>query len=397
MSARTTPGPQGGMGAPGQEARAPGQGSQPAGAAGTGSLDLHLVADRGDFHLDLALGELRGVTALLGPNGSGKTTALTAVAGLQPLTGGHVRVDGAAWADHARRVHLPPERRSVGMVLADPLLFPHLTLLDNVAYGPRSRGMPRRAARARAAEELGRVGLGELTARKPSQVSSGQAQRATLARALATDPAVLLLDEPLSALDPQTRSRTRADLAARLQDYPGLTVLVTHDALDALTLGDRLVFLEDGRITQIGTPAEVIARPRSPYVAGIVGLNLVPGTLVQEPGGAGWALDLGGGSRLVLADAPEGARPGDHVLATINPAAITLFTGRPSASARNLWELEVAAVTVTGQRARVRLHGIPGIELVAEVTLSAVAELRIAAGATIWAGVKATEIEVYPA
>ncbi|MDO5740585.1 MAG: ATP-binding cassette domain-containing protein [Ornithinimicrobium sp.] len=373
------------------------------------SLDVHLVVDRGDFHLDLTLPALRGVTALLGPNGSGKTTALTAVAGLLRLTSGHVIASAATpavWADASRGLHLPVDRRSVGMVLADPLLFPHLTLLDNVAYGPRSRGMTRRAARARASAELARVGLAELAGRAPDQVSSGQAQRAALARALATDPAVLLLDEPLSALDPQTRSTTRADLSARLREYAGVTVIVTHDALDALTLGDHLVFLEGGRAVQSGTPAEVIARPRSPYVAGIVGLNLLPGTLLppQELQTSTSAapprvLDLGGGQRLVVADLPEGSRPGDAVFATINPEAVTLYTQRPAASARNLWQLEVGAVTVTGQRARVRC-AFPGptkAELVAEVTLRAVAELHIVAGQRLWASVKATEIHTYPA
>lgn len=279
------------------------------------------------------------------------------------------------------------------MVLADPLLFPHLCLLDNVAFGPRSRGMPRAAARARATEELGRVGLADLAGRRPSQVSQGQAQRAALARALATDPQLLLLDEPLSALDPQTRSATRADLAHRLRQFPGVTVLVTHDPLDALTLADELVFMEDGQVVQAGTPAEIIARPRSPYVAGVVGLNLVRGTLAP---GAPTRLALHGGGELVVAEAPAGAVPGTELLATLNPAAITLYTAPPAASARNLWRLEVVAVTVTGQRARVRLHGIPGTELVAEVTLGAVAQLGVSPGARLWAGVKATEVDVYP-
>lgn len=363
-------------------------------------LESRLVVDLGGFDLDLDLTAEQGVTALLGPNGSGKTTALKGLAGLHTLTAGHVRVGGTTWADTAARTHLPPERRSVGMVLADPLLFPHLSLLDNVAYGPRSRGMRPPAARSRATEELGRVGLGDLAGRKPAQVSQGQAQRAALARALATDPEVLLLDEPLSALDPQTRSVTRAELAQRLRDYPGVTILVTHDALDALTLADHLVFLDGGREIQAGSPAEVVSRPRSPYVAGVVGLNLLRGTLLPDcgdtPGTAKGLLDLGGGTHLVVADLPEGASPGDELLATINPAAVTLYTDRPAASARNLWELTVAAVTVTGQRARVRLHLIPGTDLVAEVTLPAVAELRITAGSRLWAGVKATEIEVYP-
>ncbi len=363
-------------------------------------LDAHVAVDLGGFDLDLVLDCPRGVTAVLGPNGSGKTTALKALAGLLPLAGGHVRVAGRTWADD--RTHLSPEDRSVGLVLADPLLFPHLSLLDNVSYGPRSRGMQRAAARGRAAEELEQVGLADLARRRPAQVSQGQAQRAALARALATDPELLLLDEPLSALDPQTRSTTRADLAHRLRDYAGVTVLVTHDPLDALTLADRLLFVEDGRVVQRGTPAEIVVRPRSTYVAGVVGLNLLRGACApgDVPG-----LVLPDGTGLVVAELPGAAGPGDELLATVNPAAVTLYTERPHASARNLWRLEVGAVTVTGQRARVRLHrpaeeagpGGPGLELTAEVTLPAVAQLGITVGTRLWAGVKATEVEVYPA
>lgn len=382
------------------------------------ALEARLAVDLGTFHLDVDLRCDRGVTAVLGPNGSGKTTALKAVAGLHTLTSGHVQVAGKRWADQRTRLHLPPEARSVGMVLADPLLFPHLSLLDNVAYGPRSRGMPRRAARERAAAELGRVGLAELVDRRPAQVSQGQAQRAALARALATDPAVLLLDEPLSALDPQTRSATRADLSHRLREFEGVTVLVTHDALDALTLGDRLVFLEEGRVVQSGTPAEVISRPRSPYVAGVVGLNLLSGTLVQErrvtsvaaatdvshrsgtsvedrSPAASSILDLGDGAQLVLAEAPDGVGAGEQVWATVDPEAVALFTRRPETSARNLWPLTVTAVTVTGPRARIHLTG--AVDLVAEVTLGAVAELELVAGREVWASVKATEVTAYPA
>lgn len=353
-------------------------------------LDAHLVVGLGDFTTDVALRCGRGVTALLGPNGAGKTTLLKAVAGLHRLTQGYVRVGGTTWSDAG--THLVPEARRVGMVLAEPLLFPHLSLLDNVAFGPRSRGAPTAAARGRAAEELARVGLAGLASRRPRQVSQGQAQRASLARALATDPAVLLLDEPLSALDPETRSQTRADLTHRLRAFDGVCLLVTHDPLDALTLGDALVFVEAGRVVQAGTPAEVIARPRSGYVAGVVGLNLLPGRLDADRRG----LDLGAGQRLELADVPAGLTAGAELLATVNPAALTLYTERPHASARNLWPLRIGALTVTGQRARVRLTGLP-TELVAEVTLAAVAELGLVTGAQVWAGVKATEIEVYPA
>jgi len=376
-------------------------------------LRADLRLDRGEFSVEVQLEAPAGVSALLGPNGSGKTTVLLALAGLLRADRADVEVGGRAWSGPG--VDLPPERRSVGLVLADPVLFGHLSLLDNVAFGPRSRGMPRRTARERAQEELERVGLGDLVSRRPGQVSSGQAQRAALARALATDPEVLLLDEPLSALDPQTRSRTRSDLATRLRDYPGVTLLTTHDPLDALTLADRLLFLEDGRITQTGTPGEVVARPRTAYVASLVGLNLLRGTLTHDgpdaPGagatdestlpGGGWTLTLAGtregagAARLVLADPPDGAAAGEEVWASINPEAVALFTQRPQTSARNLWRLRVDSVTVTGQRTRVHLVG--EVALVAEITLGAVADLDIQQGRELWAAVKATEIYAYPA
>ncbi|WP_298889595.1 ABC transporter ATP-binding protein [uncultured Serinicoccus sp.] len=358
-------------------------------------LRADLRVRRGEHVVEARLDAPAGVSALLGPNGSGKTTLLLALAGLLHAERARVEVAGRTWAGDG--VDLPPARRSVGLVLADPVLFGHLSLLDNVAFGPRSRGMPRRAARARAQEELGRVGLGELLRRRPAQVSSGQAQRVALARALATDPDVLLLDEPLSALDPQTRSRTRADLATRLRAYPGVTLLTTHDPLDALTLADRLLFLEEGRVTQTGTPGEVVARPRTAYVASLVGLNLLTGTLVDQEGWA-VALEADGArpaGRLVLAEAPEGAAAGEQVWASVNPAAVALFSQRPQTSARNLWLLRVESVTVTGQRARVHLTG--DVDLVAEVTLGAVAELDVQRGRELWAAVKATEIHAYPA
>ena len=354
-----------------------------------------LRVDRGEVVVEAQIDAPTRVTALLGPNGSGKTTLLLALAGLLRAERANVEVDGQTWAGDG--VDLTPERRSVGLVLADPVLFGHLSLLDNVAFGPRSRGVPRRTARDRAREELERVGLGDLLRRRPAQVSSGQAQRAALARALATDPDLLLLDEPLSALDPQTRSRTRADLATRLRDYPGVTLLTTHDPLDALTLADRLLFLEGGRVTQTGTPAEVVARPRTAYVASLVGLNLLTGTLVHEDG---WSVALGAdgprpAGHLVLAEAPEGAVAGEQVWASVNPAAVALFSERPQTSARNLWLLRVESVTVTGQRARVHLTG--DVDLVAEVTLGAVAALDVQRGRELWAAVKATEIHAYPA
>ncbi|MDT4989819.1 MAG: molybdate transport system ATP-binding protein, partial [Micromonosporaceae bacterium] len=241
-------------------------------------LDAHLVAERDRFRLDARLGIAAGeVVALLGPNGAGKTTALRALAGLAPLSAGRIRLDGAVLDDPTGGVFVAPQRRPIGVVFQDYLLFPHLTALDNVAFGPRRHGVDRRAARTLAAGWLDRVGLAEQARHKPRQLSGGQAQRVALARALAVTPTLLLLDEPLSALDARTRLDTRAELHRHLTDHPGATLLVTHDPLDALVLADRLVILEDGRVVQDGDAATITARPRTDYVARLVGLNLYRG------------------------------------------------------------------------------------------------------------------------
>src|SRR5690606_29352430 len=241
------------------------------------SLSARLQLTRGRFALDLPLEVGRGeVVALLGPNGAGKSTALRAPAGLLALTGGHIRLDEHVW-DAPPSVFLPAEQRRAGVVFQDYLLFGHLSALDNIAFGLRARGERRAAARARAADWLTRVGLPEVAERRPGALSGGQAQRVALARALATEPQLLLLDEPLAALDAATRLQVRADLGLHLRDYPGHTVLVTHDPLDAMILADRLIIIEDGAIVQQGAPAEVAARPRSDYVAHLMGLNLYRG------------------------------------------------------------------------------------------------------------------------
>jgi molybdate transport system ATP-binding protein len=224
-------------------------------AAGLCYLDARLALRRRGFDLDVALqAEAGEVLAILGPNGSGKTTTLLALAGLLPLDGGFVRVDGATWADAAAGRTREVSERHTGLVLADHLLFPHLTAVGNVAFGPRSRGASRAESTARALRELKALGVADLAARRPAEVSHGQAQRIALARALATDPALLLLDEPLAALDPATRAEVRGVLGRRLAAYRGVTLLVTHDPLDALTLADRLVFV-DGRPGRTGRHA----------------------------------------------------------------------------------------------------------------------------------------------
>lgn len=354
----------------------------PATDAGHG-LDARIALTRGRVTVDVDLraepGEIIGI---LGPNGGGKTSAVLALAGVLPLEAGHVRVGGDDW-EVPGRTRLAPEARHVGLMLADPLLFPNLSALDNVAYGPRSRGRGRAAARERARTELASVGLTDHAAMSPRQLSSGQAARVALARALATDPLLLLLDEPLAALDPETRARTRSDLAARLTAYDGVVVLVTHDPLDALTLADRLVFIEDGRVTQAGSPAEVLREPRTPYVGTVVGLNLY-----AAQGDSHGQVVMDDGEVLVTTDSSEG-----RVWATVSPSAVSLHRQAPEGSPRNNWRLRITDVTLAGQSARVGLSG--EITLTAEVTLASVTALGLLVGAEVWASVKATEVRTY--
>jgi molybdate transport system ATP-binding protein len=349
-------------------------------------LDARLRVDRGDFSLHLDLAARPGeVVALLGPNGAGKSTALRALAGLLRLDGGEIVLDGAVL--DGGRAFVPAERRAVGMVFQEYLLFPHLSLLENVAFGPRSRGVPRREARARALGWLRRVGLDDLARARPREVSGGQAQRAALARALVTDPSLLLLDEPLAALDASTRLQVRSDLRHHLGGFAGCTVLVTHDPVDAMVLADRLVVVEDGRAVQEGTPGEVARAPRTDYVARLVGLNLLRGRV--------------DGSRVVLDDGPvvtaaAGAGPSSgEVLVAFAPSAVSLHRGAPEGSPRNVFRGRVAGLEQHADTVRVRVEG--EVTVLADVTAAAVADLGLVAGQEVWCAVKATEVSSYPA
>ncbi len=348
-------------------------------------LQAHLVVDRDTFRLDMPLAVQPGeVVALLGPNGAGKTTALRALAGLQPLSGGRVDLAGTCLDDGAD-VYVPADRRGVGVVFQDYLLFPHLSALDNVAFGPRCRGASRAESRATAQRWLDRVGLGDLAKRRPRQLSGGQAQRVALARALAMQPSLLLLDEPLAALDARTRLETRAELHRHLAEHPGPTLVVTHDPLDAFVLADRLVILEEGRVVQEGDAAAVTARPRTDYVARLVGLNLYRGR------GTGHTVVVHSGLALESADTVDG-----DAFVAFPPAAVALHRQAPEGSPRNTWEASVAGVTRHGDSIRVSLHGGPG-DASADVTPAGAAALGLVPGQRVWAAVKASETRAYPA
>lgn len=326
----------------------------------------------GEFRLQSSLSADDGdVLALVGPNGSGKSTLLRALAGLTAMT-------GSVCVDDTELTRLPPERRNIGWVPQSAALFPHLSAVDNIAYG-----LGGRRGRDDAREWLRRLGVEGLAERKPAQLSGGQAQKVALARALARRPRLLLLDEPLSALDVTARVDVRRALRTHLADYDGVTVLVTHDPVDALTFADRVVALESGRVVQDATPAEVTRAPRTWWLAQLMGANAFNGQA------SGATLQLDGGGTLALAEAVPAAGP---ALAVVPAHAVTLHRERPRGSARNAWPVTVRELIPAGARVRVQCDGHPGV--VAEVTAAAVAELRLAEGEQVWASAKATEVTV---
>lgn len=350
------------------------------------SLDATISRRLGGLELDISVAVAPGeVLALLGPNGAGKSTVLRVLAGLVELDHGRVTLDGQVLDDPDAGAFVEPEHRSTGIVFQDYLLFEHMSVLENVAYGLRARHTPRAVARATAVGWIERIGLSAYADARPRSLSGGQAQRVALARALAVSPRLLLLDEPLAALDAGTRTHVRRELHQHLADFAGMAILVTHEPTDAFALADRVAIVENGRIVQSGTLADVAARPRSRYVADLVGVNLVTG-LVENG-----ILSTPSGARVVVADAPSGP-----AYAVIRPHSVTLARAvGPPSSVRNTWPGVVVAIDRLGDRARVSIDGV--MPLTAEITVAALDDLGLNPGDQIVATVKATEIEVTPA
>ncbi|WP_030902187.1 ABC transporter permease [Streptomyces sp. NRRL F-5126] len=341
-------------------------------------------AERWDLHADvtgfnrLTLQAGGGTTiAVVGPNGAGKTTLLRALLGLTPRARAELRLGDS---DVTR---LPPHRRGVAWVPQSGALFPHLNALANTAYGLRAHGVGRAEARRSARQWLDRLGVGHLAHRRPHELSGGQAQRVALARALAARPRLLLLDEPLAALDQTTRAQVRHTLRTHLAGFGGVCLMVTHDPVEAVSLADRVLVLDAGAALQDAPPAEVSRHPRSPWVARMLGHNAWPGTC--RDGG----LDVAPTGRLVVADpAPDAAR----ALAVIEPEAVGLYRTRPAGSPRNVWPGTVREITASGSRLRVVVTSDEVPDLVAEITPAAAADLALADGVRVWTSVKATEV-----
>jgi len=350
-------------------------------------LDAHLVAGRGDFDIDLALQIEPGHTAaLLGPNGAGKSTLVDLLAGLLALDGGQITLDDRVLDDPAAGLFVTPEQRRIGVVFQDLRLFDHLDVVDNITFGQRVGGVRRRTARAAAEPWIEAFQLNGLEGRRPSELSGGQAQRVAIARALAFEPDLVVLDEPLSSLDVEARTKLRRELVQQLRDHPAPRLLITHDPAEAFLLAEEIHVVEHGRITQRGSADDIRRRPATPYVAALAGTNFLTG--------------VNDGGELLLDDHARTLRTADahtagRVLITVAPRAISLHRDEPDGSARNAWPTTVAAIEPMGETTRIELDD--PLPLTVEITPAATEDLELAPGSPIWAAVKATEVNVTPA
>ncbi|TFD86342.1 ATP-binding cassette domain-containing protein [Cryobacterium serini] len=382
-------------------------------------LEANLQLTRGSFTLDLQLTLAPGeVLALLGPNGSGKSTVLDLLAGLATPDAGTVTIDGAVLTGPGRFV--APERRGIGLLGQDSLLFPHLSARANVAFALRVGEARLTAAQARKEADrwLDRVGLHDLGDSKPGALSGGQQQRVALARALAAGPRVLLLDEPMAALDAETAPFMRQLIREQLADTGTSAIIVTHDIVDAVVLANRVAVLHDGALIDEGTTAEVLAAPRNPFVAALAGVNLVVGTVqngavVAPDGRIFWVrpadaatLDFPVAPSSPTAAAPALASSAPHAAAVtgceqhalaaavFRPTSVVVQTEQPRhASPRNVWSARVTAIEPGSGGVRLRTSGDP--EVIAELTPAAVADLGLQLGSAVWLSVKATEVSAY--
>jgi ABC-type sulfate/molybdate transport systems ATPase subunit len=319
------------------------------------TLELDIAIALRSFELGLSLSAGRETVALVGPSGAGKTTVLRAVAGLRRPDRGRIALAGEPWFDAAAGVDLPPERRSVGLVFQEYALFPHMSVRENVAFG----------GAARAGELLDRLGIAHLARERPGAISGGERQRVALARALARDPAVLALDEPLSALDAHTRAAVRSELQDVLGELAIPTLLVTHDFGDAAALADRIGVLVAGRLRQLGPASELVRAPADAFVAALTGANVLRGHARALAGG-GSEVALDGGGVVRSADRADGP-----VAVAVQPWDIAVRPGRGGADAHNVLPGSIAAVTPEGDRVRVRVG-----ELVAECAAADAAGLQ---------------------
>ena len=370
--------------------------------------ELHLrarVAQRGlDVEFSVAAGE---VLAVLGPNGAGKSTTVAVIAGLLRADDAVVRVGNRILTDTDRGVCVPVHDRRIGVLMQDPLLFPHLTAIGNVTFAAR-RHADRSEARPRARRWLAEVGADDLADRAPDELSGGQAQLVALARALAAEPEVLLLDEPLAGLDVVGAATARSVLRRVLAAESRTALLITHDLIDVLTLADRVLVLEAGKVVESGRVADVLVAPRSDFGARIAGVNLVrgrmvgPGTLCDAAGNNWHGVNWHGVNWNGIPEEDSGSPAGEPLtmrqecVAVFAPAGVAVYREQPHGSPRNSVRVRIAALETTGGVVRVRAAA-QAAGLSADVTPESVAEMRLQVGEQVWFTVKTQAVGIHPA
>ncbi len=376
-------------------------------------LDTHLNT----FHLNLSLTADGGqTTVLLGESGAGKSTVLRLLAGLLHPERGCIALDGVTYFDSEKRISVPPQARPFGYVFQDYTLFPHLSVFENVAFGLRAQRMPRGTIRQRVGEALEQVRLVGYDARRPAQLSGGQQQRVAIARALALHPQLLLLDEPLAALDVQTRREVRQELRQILSHAGITTVMVTHQHLEALLFGQRILVLDQGSVIQEGSQQNLLQYPRSSYVAELVGMNFFRGQILYCETDALCTIRIhsnGGEGVEVSAALEEHAQAqtpgiGEEAFVVVDPRSITLYATRPDSSARNVFYGEIVQLLRLGASAgnggerdgRVRVSilldgSADSTPLTAEITEASANRMDLHEGKTLYAAFKATEARAY--
>ncbi|WP_052070222.1 sulfate/molybdate ABC transporter ATP-binding protein [Rhodococcoides fascians] len=357
------------------------------------SLHVRATVDvRGvDIELDVEEGE---TVAILGPNGAGKSTLLQLVSGSVAPDDGIVRLGEDTLTDTSSKTFVPIHARGVATLAQDALLFPHMDARTNVAFAPRSAGESRASSKTVADTWLAAVGASHLADRRPDQLSGGQAQRIAIARALAADPRLLLLDEPLAALDVETAPALRRVLRSVVRDSSRTALIVTHDLLDVVALADSVAIVDGGRVVERGSVAEVLAAPRSEFGARIAGVNLLSGRAADADGTTAlttsWGLTVHGSGQHVT---------GTSLVAVFSPAAVSVHPTAPHASPRNVFEVVIDEMEVQGSGIRVRSRphpdGSPG--MAADITPAAVSDLGLEPGRSVYFVVKSLEVALHPA
>jgi molybdate transport system ATP-binding protein len=354
--------------------------------ARTLDVDIRHRLNRLSLRARLDLGE--ETLALVGPSGAGKSTLLKAVAGLVRPQEGRIVFRELAWFESGSGFHLPPESRSIGMVFQDLALFPHLDVLDNVAYGCRRPGRGRDWSLRRAGETMELFGIGYLARARPRALSGGEAQRVAVARAVASDPVMLLLDEPLSALDPHTKARVSVELWGHLKELHLPTIVVSHDFADVVGLADRVAVMEDGRIVQAGRSHDLLEGPASPFVAALTGVNFFPGVAATR-GDLTEIRSADGDATFLSTESATGP-----VGAVVFPWEVSLSMQAPEGSALNRLAGPVRRISGVGNRVRITVGSTPAV--VAELTDESLHRLGISPGVTVVDSWKATGTRLVP-